>query len=411
MSTNSMDVPPQAITDEERDVPKAKTNVSIRKLAGSLALVGLLAAGGSYWWVHRGLESTDNAQVDAELVAVPARLSGVVVKVAFEENQEIKKGQVLAWLDPLPAQAKLAQTEAALLVAKANAEAAQADVDLLQINVVATKSVANASLKTAAVGAATSRDQIREGQAALQSASVLLKQRTSDWERAQMLYANHTISKAAYDEAENGWALAKSNMEAARARVASLRLIASGARSRVSEAAARAKQVDDTQAPLRVAQAKAKAALAQVETAKAARQLAQLELSYTKVLAPQDGFASKKTVAVGQRLAVGQSVVQLVTPKRWITANFKETQLQHMRMGQPATIEVDAYPGEKIQGTVESFSGATGARFTLLPPDNATGNFTKVVQRVPVRIQINDIQQEKLLRPGLSVTLTINTRQ
>ena len=136
-----------------------------------------------------------------------------------------------------------------------------------------------------------------------------------------------------------------------------------------------------------------------------------LDLSYTRIFAPSDGVLSKKSINVGQMLSSGQSIVQLVTDKLWVTGNFKETQVAPMRVGQPASIEVDAFSGSSIVGEVESFSGATGAKFTLLPPDNATGNFTKVVQRVPVRVRLHELPAGITLRPGMSVDLTVDTRK
>jgi membrane fusion protein (multidrug efflux system) len=160
---------------------------------------------------------------------------------------------------------------------------------------------------------------------------------------------------------------------------------------------------------VRQARARAAVAHAQVDTAKAARDRAALDLGYTKIFAPSAGVVSKKSINVGQSVASGQAIVQLVPEERWITANFKETQLAHMKVGQPAHFTLDAYPGVTLDGDVLSFSGATGARFTLLPPDNATGNFTKVVQRVPVRIRVRDVPEGISLRPGMSVNLEIDT--
>ncbi len=180
----------------------------------------------------------------------------------------------------------------------------------------------------------------------------------------------------------------------------------------MQEASAKLTQSSDVDALIEQARAKARTAHAQVRTAEAARDLAALELSYTKIVAPQRGTASKKTIAVGQMVAPGQTIVQLVTTQSsWITGNFRETQIGGMRVGQATEIEIDAFPGVKFHGEVESFSGATGARFSLLPPDNATGNFTKVVQRVPVRIHLHDIPTGVALRPGMSAELSVNTRK
>ncbi|HXK20707.1 MAG TPA: HlyD family secretion protein, partial [Polyangiaceae bacterium] len=169
--------------------------------------------------------------------------------------------------------------------------------------------------------------------------------------------------------------------------------------------------------PAQVAEARARAASAQarVATTEALRDLAKLDLSYTKIFAPHAGIVSRRSVAEGQLVSAGQAVVMLVPDARkggsvWVTGNFKETQLAKMKIGQPATLTVDAY-GRELHGKVESFSGATGARFALLPPDNATGNFTKVVQRVPVRVKLDDVPPDLMLLPGMSVELTVNTRQ
>jgi membrane fusion protein (multidrug efflux system) len=161
---------------------------------------------------------------------------------------------------------------------------------------------------------------------------------------------------------------------------------------------------------VRQAHAQAEAAKADVKVAVAMRDLAALNLSYAKIVAPQDGVISKKSINVGQQLGAGQAVGQLVTDARWVTANFKETQVEHMRVGQPAQISVDALSGDDLRGEVESMSSGTGSRFTLLPPDNASGNFTKVVQRVPVRIKLIDVPKTVVLRTGMNVDATVDTR-
>ncbi|MET0344053.1 MAG: HlyD family secretion protein, partial [Polyangiales bacterium] len=181
-------------------------------------------------------------------------------------------------------------------------------------------------------------------------------------------------------------------------------------RSKVAEATAKLEVSDNVDTLMQQAAARAATARAQAETAQAVRDLAALELSYTKIHAPHDGVVSKKSINEGQAIASGQTIVQLVPDARWVTANFKETQVAHMRTGQPVKVQVDAFPDVKLSGHVQSFSGATGARFTLLPPDNATGNFTKVVQRIPVRIQLDAAPEGVPLLPGMSVSVKVDTR-
>lgn len=377
----------------------------------ALAAAALIGGGGLWYVRHHGLENTDNAQIDGDVVSVPARTGGVVTKVAFTENQRVKIGDLLAELDAAPAQARLAEAEANLLSAQAQADASDATARVAETNAVGDKSVADASLITASVGAASTSDQIKEAVAQLESAQTSLSQVVVDHGRAQRLLDTGAISKAEFDRTDTQLKVAQFAVDVARSRLTSIKSAAVQAQSRVVEAKAKAKISNDVDAQIAFAQARAKATHAQVETAKAARDLAALDLSYTKIFAPSDGTVSKKSINVGQMLSPGQSVVQLVTDTLWVTGNFKETQVALMRVGQPANVEVDAFPGAAISGEVESFSGATGAKFTLLPPDNATGNFTKVVQRVPVRVRLHGVPANIALRPGMSVDLTVDTRK
>jgi membrane fusion protein (multidrug efflux system) len=261
------------------------------------------------------------------------------------------------------------------------------------------------------VGAAASTEQIREGEAQAHSLDSSLAQATADRARAHHLFETGAIPKVQLEQAETGYAVTLANHDAAQARLAALRLSVGQARSHVAEASARLRQSSNVEVLVRQARARVQSAHAQVETARAARQLAALELSYTRILAPHDGVASKKSINEGQSVSPGQPIVQLVTPAVWVTANFKETQVGHMRVGQPAHFTVDAYPGLELSGHLESLSGATGSRFTLLPPDNATGNYTKVVQRMPVRVSVGPVPAGVALRPGMSVELTVDTRR
>jgi membrane fusion protein (multidrug efflux system) len=391
--------------------PKAAKKGRAPAVMMTLALIAT-ASGGGYYVTHRGLESTDDAQIDAEMVGVPARLGGVVTKVAFVENQAVKAGDVLAELDAEPAKAKLAQAEANLEAAKAAADAADADERVAETSVRSNKSAAEASLHGAESSVSASRQQIAEGEAAVAAATANREKAQVDLDRAKALFASGSLAQAEVDRAQATYDTAVASLNQARAHLAALHASTSQAVSRVAEASARAQQAGEVDALIAQAHARARTAHAQVAVAKAARDVAALELSYTKITAPQDGVVSKKTIGVGQMVAAGQGVVQLVPARDvWVTGNFKETQLAKMRVGQPAHVEVDAFPGVTLHGEVESFSAATGARFSLLPPDNASGNYTKVVQRVPVRVRLKDVPPNVALRPGMSVELVVDTKK
>ncbi len=404
-STASSDVISQA--------PPALAAAARPKRKVSLLLVLLVlaaAAAGGYWWTQRSVESTDNAQVDGEVIAVPARTGGTIAQVLFSENQQVKAGDTLAVLDDEVAKARLMQAEANLEAAEATAEAADADARVAAINALGNKSVAEASLQTAKGGVVSAADQLKEAEASVKSAETAFKHAETERDRTRKLLDQGALPQAVFDQSETSFNVAQANLEAAKARLSTLRANIAVAQSRTTEASAKLVQSSNVDALVAQAQARAKSARAQVAIAKAARDLAKLELSYTRILAPADGVASKKTIAVGQQVAAGQSIVQLVTPLLWVTANFKETQVAKMHPGQPAHIEIDGLPGVELHGELESLSGATGSRFTLLPPDNASGNFTKVVQRVPVRVKVRDLPQGLVLRPGMSVELSIDTQ-
>jgi membrane fusion protein (multidrug efflux system) len=395
---------------ERAEAQAAAPAASKKKLVIGLVIAVVALGMGVYYVAHRGLESTDDAQTDADVVAVPARISGTVLKLHFADNQKVKQGELLVELDPVALQAKLAQADATLASARATAEAADADAELSKTNAVGDRSIAKASVMSASAGAASLAAQIHEGEAQLQSAQASLAQATTNRDRDQSLFGSGAIAKAELDKSLTAYDVASAAVTAARARLATAKQNAAQANGRVVEASARAEQVGNVEPFVRQAQARANAAHAAVDTAKAARDLAAIDLSYARVYAPHDGVVSKRTINEGQTVNSGTTIVQLVTPDVWVTANFKETQVGRMHVGQPAHFTVDAFSGVEIQGEIESLSGATGARFSLLPPDNATGNFTKVVQRVPVRVKVHEVPPGVVLRPGMSVDLTVDTR-
>lgn len=399
------------VAAEPNVVPVAPAKAKPKKRLVVFGVLGvLLASGGAYWMSRRGLESTDDAQVDADVVALAPRTSGVVVKVEFDDNAQVKAGQLLATLDPEPAKARLAQAEAQLEAAKATWDAAESDARLAETNANANSRVATASLSAASAGAVSSRDQIAEARARVTSATAQQSQAQSDLDRTKRLVATGALSQAQLDSAQTAYDTATAQLAQAQAMLSTMQSNSAAAQSHIAEASAKVEQARPIDVIVAQAQAKARAAKARVQELEASRDLAKLDLSYTEIRAPQDGLVSRKTVAVGQTLAAGTPIAQLVPAKAmWITANFKETQLEKMKVGQPVEIDVDALPSHSLHGTVESLSGATGARFALLPPDNASGNYTKVVQRVPVRIKLTDIPPG--LRPGLSVDATVDTRK
>jgi membrane fusion protein (multidrug efflux system) len=393
--------------------PEATRKKKSRKTLTVMASIGLVAAlaGTAYYAAHRGLETTDDAQVDADIVSIPARTTSTVVAVHFVENQAVKAGALLVELDPEPAKARLAQAEANLEAAKANADAADADAQVTGTTAVGNKSVAQAQVQGAASSATATKQQIAEAEAQALSAQASFDKAKVDLDRSKALAASGSISKADVERDQTAFDTANASVAQAKAHLATMRASTDQAYSQVQVASAKLKQTTDVDVLVRQARAKAQSARAQVATAQASRDLAALDLAYTKIVAPSDGIVSKKTVIVGQMISPGQGIVQLVPVQRdWVTGNFKETQLANMHVGQLAEVELDTYPGVKLHGEVESFSAATGARFSLLPPDNATGNYTKVVQRVPVRIHLRDVPEGLVLRPGMSVTLTVNTR-
>lgn len=405
-------VPASSGDDVPEDVPAAAPpapRAPKRRVAVVLA-ASVVVAGGVYYVSHRGLESTDDAQIDADIVAVPTRLGGSVASVHFQENQRVEAGALLVELDDAPARAKLAQADANLAAASAAAHASETQAELAERDARGNLALAAASVRTSSAGEDGVLQQIAQHRAALESARVRSDEAQQNLARAQRLFAQGAASQAELDRLQTAQQVAATELERSQALFDGGVAAQHQARGRVDEARAKLNQSDQVEALVEAARARAEQARAAVAVAQAARDLAALELSYTQIKAPASGVVSKKTVEPGQVVALGQTIVQLVPDARWVTANFKETQVGHMRPGQPVQFSVDAYPGESFRGEVMSFSAATGARFALLPPDNATGNFTKVVQRIPVRIRVTHAPASVALRPGMSVRLEVDTR-
>jgi len=390
-------------------------------------IVILLAAGAGVWyWATSGRESTDDAQVDARVTQIAARIPGTVARVAISDNQLVEAGAVLVELDPRDYQVALDKARAELADAEANALAAQSSIPIASTSAASGVTTARGGVLQAQSGIAAAEKEIEAARARLVSAQARLREAEAnatksarDVERLRGLLAKDEISQQQFDATTAAAEAQKAAVDSARSQAAEAEAGIRVAESRLMQARAGA---DQAHAELQTAQtgpsqvaatrARASAAEARVMQARATLAQAELHLQCTTVKAPARGIVSKKGVNVGQVVQGGQPLLALVQiDDVWITANFKETQLKNMRAGQRAEIEVDAYGGKAFTGHVDSISPATGARFSLLPPENATGNFVKVVQRVPVKIVLDAGQDpEHLLRPGMSVTPTVHVK-
>jgi membrane fusion protein (multidrug efflux system) len=378
-------------------------------ILGVVALVALVAIG-VYTLMTTGRESTDDGQVAADIVPVSARVSAAVLKVNIQENQTVKRGELLIELDPADTQARLQQAEAELATATAQAQAADAQVQIVEATSKGGLTSARAALSGSAAGVGSADAQLASARAAAARAEADLKKAQLDLGRAQTLRSAGATPQQQLDSAQIEVEVARAAKAQADAQVALAEDARRGAQSRVGEARGRVDQSTSVAPQIAAARAGAALAAARVRSAQASLTLVTLQLGYARILAPADGYASKLAVHEGQLVALGQPLVELVPFETYIVANFKEGQIGLMRPGQPATIEVDAFPGRKLAGRVESLAGGTGASFSLLPPDNATGNFVKVVQRVPVRIALVDPPSDVVLRPGLSADVTVSVR-
>ena len=375
---------PSAATSGPNPKPKPSKKIKARLLllAVFAVIVGLL---GYQWWWGRSHVSSDNAQIEGHIVPLAARVSGYVIDVPVTDNQKVKEADLLVELDPRDFQARVALADADYQEALAAAgKEGQPGVALAQIG------AAQANAAAALSQTSTIEAQIREARANVDKAR-------RDLVRARDLAQQKMTSQAALDTVETMFKAAEARVGALEAQLRTTRQTAFAAGQQVG-----------------VSSAGLKGAQARVVASEASRELARYQLGDTKVLAPTTGIVSKKAVEPGQMIQAGQTLMYLVPTERlWVNANLKETELKQVKAGQEVEIDVDAYPDMKLKGRVDSFSPATGARFTLLPPDNSTGNFTKVVQRVPVRIALDDqsdIPTDRQLRPGMSVNVIIHTR-
>jgi len=408
---------PEKDKQETKIVPRKRRRVA-RYLVFAV-VVGILAAGGYYLWKYLNTyETTDDAQIDGHINTISGRIAGNVIEVRAEDEQIVNAGDVLVRLDPGDYEVALTKAQADLADAEAALESSRIDIPITTTNTASQLKTATSSRAdaTAFVQGAqrqltATRARLESAQAQAREAEANLKKATDDEARYKLLVDKNEIPRQQYDTAVTTAAAAQAALDARIAAVREAEQNIVVAQSAVEQANQRITQADASidsamTAPKQVAvsEARAKSALAQVAQKKALVEQAKLNLSYCTILAPVAGIVGRKTVELGQNISPGQQLMALVPlDDIWVIANFKETQLNRMQPGQRVRIAVDAY-GREYAGKIVAVGGASGSRFSVLPPENATGNYVKVVQRIPVRINLDAGQNgDHRLRPGMSV--------
>jgi membrane fusion protein (multidrug efflux system) len=408
--------------DVEAPSPK-KSSAKVKTIL-FLVLVVIAAAAAWIYFRYRDQVSSDDAEVDGHISATSPKISGNVIDVLVKDNQPVKAGDVLVRIDPRDYQAKVDMARAALMQAESQAHSAQLAVPWTNATTLSGTEVAEAQVASAQADVDRARAAYDQASSAdLQTAQANVNTKQASQERAQSdlarmkpLVDKAEISQLQYDGYVAAAKVAQGELDEARSKLnsaqneASIRKAAlDAAQTRVTQAKAgvATQQANRKEVPIRTSDAGTAAAA--VEAAKANLEAAELQLSYTTITAPVDGVVTRKSVEVGQNVQPGQGLMAIIPlATTWVTANFKETQLADVHPGQRAEIHVDMY-GKSISGRVDSISSATGARLSLLPPENATGNFVKVVQRIPVKILV-DHDSSLVLRPGMNVDVTIFTK-
>jgi len=402
----------QEIPDDQPEEPQSRP----RRRFIIIGVVALLVVGAILWWWHSTYyEDTDDAQVDGNIVQISSRIVGHVQDVDVLQNQYVRAGALLVQLDPSDYETALSQAEANLESAEASYEAARVNVPVIHVNT-------GTILRNADVDVTSAQESVTESESELLADQAKVIGARATWHKAQLDVERYTplveediISKQQFDAAVATATADRADVEEAQADVVAAQDAVRVARDRVSQAESSLQYARTGPRQVAIQQAKADQAAAQVDQARAALSQAKLNLEYCRIYAPTSGIVTTKSVQPGQNVSAGQALMTLVSlDDIWITANFKETQLQNMRVGQSATIHVDAYDRD-YDGYVAQIGGATGSMLSLFPPENATGNYVKVVQRIPVRINLTkkDLDQQNkdhLLRPGMSVEPRVRVR-
>ena len=369
-----------------------------------LLLVAGLAVWGYFYYRHAmEYEETDDAFIDGHITPVSAKVSGQVCEVLVKDNQEVDAGAVLVRIDPRDLQAKLDQAKAALEAAVTRLTVANTAVELTKANTDAQLAEAIAGEEQAKASVSSAESQLASAQADVVAATAEALRRDTDMKRYSALERG-AVSPQVLDAAKAALDTANAALDAARKRAtaAEAKIAEQKAKLLQAQAGVRAAQTAPQQVASTVAQAQT--ATAAINQAKAMVAAAELDLSYTEVRAAVAGRVTRKSVQLGQFVQAGQTMLAMVQPDVWVVANFKETQMARMHEGQEVGITIDAYPGKNFHGTIQSIQAGAGSRFSLLPPENATGNYVKVVQRIPVKIVFDAAEESScLLAPGMSV--------
>ncbi len=375
-----------------------------------IAVVILLVLGASFfYWRSTFSEDTDDAQVDGDIYQVSSRIAGNVIHVYVEENRPVKQGDLLVEIDPKDAQVALEQAQAQLANAQAAYTQANVNVPITSTQTATTTQNSGTDVRGQLAAVDMAQKQAAAAASRVEEAKANAIKATKDVERYTPLVEKDVISRQQYDAAVAAATSANASVLEAESTLVAQQSAISQAQEKLQQARNQAAEAQKTgPQQIEVQRARAAAAMASIKQAQAQVDQALLNLSYTRILAPISGIVNKKNVDIGANLSSGQDLMNIVPlDDLWVTANFKETQLKDMCPGEDVELKVDALGGRKFTGHITQIGGATGSRLSLFPPENATGNYVKVVQRIPVRIDFNDLKKEDgdyVLRPGFSVT-------
>lgn len=398
-------------TESRRGAPRRRLRFKLRSPVVLIPLALLLIAGGILLWRYfASYESTDDAQVDVHLYPVSARISGYVIKVNVNDNEYVQQGTVLVEIDPKDYEVAVAKARADLANAEATAKSLNITVPITSINTSSQLRSAVSDVSNASAGIIAAEKQLASAHAQVEQAEANDVKAQDDLKRYKQLVEKQNVSEQTYDQALAAAKASTATVAAAQANEAAAEQTVQQAKDRLTQAEANHSAAETGPQQVASTNARALAAVADVQQKRATLEQAELNLQYTKIVAPVSGEVNK-TVVVGLNVQPGQQLLTVVPlDEVWITANFKETQLRHMQVGQKVKIQVDS-TGTTLRGRVDSIAGATGPLFSLLPPENATGNYVKIVQRVPVKIVLDPGEnRDRRLRPGMNVVPKVYLR-